>query len=75
MAETDTPDEELLTTNEVAEQLRYTPKAVRELCERGSFPGAFQPTPGGPWRIPACDVAALRARTRAGVVRRRKGEQ
>lgn len=47
-----------VTVSEVAEALRYTPKAVRRMIERGDLPGRKF---GGEWRMHREDFAKLTA--------------
>ncbi len=52
---------QLLTIQEVADQLRVSPRHAMVLLKAGNFPNAFKIGTGesSPWRIPISDVDAF----------------
>jgi excisionase family DNA binding protein len=47
-----------LNTSEAAQRMGVSVETVRNLCNDGQLPGAFQEYENGPWRIPVADVEA-----------------
>jgi excisionase family DNA binding protein len=60
---------EFLSTRAVAKRLGYCDDRIRQFCEAGRFPGAWQAGNGAHWRIPAADVEAFIAASRPKPVR------
>lgn len=54
-----------LDTAVTARLIGHSQTRVRRLCEEGAFPGAYQITVGGHWRIPRQDVEAFLGARRA----------
>ena len=58
------------TVEQVAEALKVTPRTVRNLIERGRFPGAYKIDPQSErstWRIPEDDLVQFKERQHESV--------
>lgn len=53
---------EVMTRSEAQAALRVNKRTMLKLIRSGAFPGAYQVTDRGDWRVPAADIDKFRTR-------------